>query len=113
MCALVCFVSVELATPRRDDGRAWDCCGPFDSSPLGDKTVAATGKSIQAVQTQGRHKLEDGRDLRSNRGSVVVGARQMEQVMRIVEKAGARMVLLGDTKQTEAIEAGKPFAQLP
>jgi ATP-dependent exoDNAse (exonuclease V) alpha subunit len=36
----------------------------------------------------------------------------MEQVMRIVEKAGARMVLLGDTKQTEAIEAGKPFAQL-
>ncbi|SAK93688.1 ATPase AAA [Caballeronia hypogeia] len=44
--------------------------------------------------------------------SGVVGARQMEQVMRIVEKAGARMVLLGDTKQTEAIEAGKPFAQL-
>ncbi|CEE28090.1 MobF family relaxase [Xanthomonas citri] len=44
--------------------------------------------------------------------SGVVGARQMEQVMRIVEKARARMVLLGDTKQTEAIEAGKPFAQL-
>lgn len=44
--------------------------------------------------------------------SGVVGARQMTQVMRIVEKAGARMVLLGDTKQTEAIEAGKPFAQL-
>jgi len=44
--------------------------------------------------------------------SGVVGSRQMEQVMRIVEKAGARMVLIGDTKQTEAIEAGKPFAQL-
>lgn len=44
--------------------------------------------------------------------SGVIGARQMEQVMRVVEKAGARMVLLGDTKQTEAIEAGKPFAQL-
>ncbi|MDY7549192.1 MobF family relaxase [Glaciimonas sp. CA11.2] len=42
----------------------------------------------------------------------VVGARQMEQLMRVVEKSGARMVLLGDTKQTEAIEAGKPFAQL-
>ncbi|EHP44183.1 TrwC [Cupriavidus basilensis OR16] len=42
----------------------------------------------------------------------VVGSRQMEQLMRVVEKAGARMVLLGDTKQTEAIEAGKPFAQL-
>jgi conjugative relaxase-like TrwC/TraI family protein len=44
--------------------------------------------------------------------SAVVGARQMEQLMKVVEKAGARMVLLGDTKQTEAIEAGKPFAQL-
>lgn len=42
----------------------------------------------------------------------VVGARQMEQLMRTVERAGARMVLIGDTKQTEAIEAGKPFAQL-
>ncbi|AIY44236.1 IncW plasmid conjugative relaxase protein TrwC (TraI-like protein) (plasmid) [Collimonas arenae] len=44
--------------------------------------------------------------------SGVVGSRQMEQLMRVVEKHGARMVLLGDTKQTEAIEAGKPFAQL-
>lgn len=42
----------------------------------------------------------------------VVGARQMEQLMRLVEKSGARLVQLGDTKQTEAIEAGKPFAQL-
>ncbi|VVE59120.1 MobF family relaxase [Pandoraea sputorum] len=42
----------------------------------------------------------------------VVGARQMERLMRTVEQAGARMVMIGDTKQTEAIEAGKPFAQL-
>lgn len=42
----------------------------------------------------------------------VVGARQMEQLMRIIEQSGARLVQLGDTKQTEAIEAGKPFAQL-
>ena len=42
----------------------------------------------------------------------VVGARQLLELMRTVEKAGARLVMLGDTKQTEAIEAGKPFAQL-
>ena len=42
----------------------------------------------------------------------VVPSRQMAHLMRIVETAGARMVLMGDTKQTEAIEAGKPFAQL-
>jgi hypothetical protein len=34
------------------------------------------------------------------------------EAMRIVEKAGARMVMLGDRKQTGAVEAGKPFAQL-
>lgn len=42
----------------------------------------------------------------------VVGARQMEQAMRLVERAGARMVMIGDTKQLGAIEAGRPFAQL-
>ena len=42
----------------------------------------------------------------------VVPAHQLAQVMRIVEKAGARMVMLGDRKQTGAVEAGKPFAQL-
>ena len=42
----------------------------------------------------------------------VVPAHQLAQVMRIVEKAGARMVMLGDRKQTGAIEAGKPFVQL-
>ena len=42
----------------------------------------------------------------------VVPAHQLAQAMRIVEKAGARMVMLGDRKQTGAVEAGKPFAQL-
>lgn len=44
--------------------------------------------------------------------AAVVGSRQMERLMKIVEKAEARLVLIGDTKQTEAIEAGRPFAQL-
>lgn len=44
--------------------------------------------------------------------SAVVPARQMVSLMKIVEQAQARLVMLGDTKQTEAIEAGKPFAQL-
>jgi ATP-dependent exoDNAse (exonuclease V) alpha subunit len=41
-----------------------------------------------------------------------VPTRQMEQAMRLAEKAGARVVLLGDTRQTKAIEAGRPFDQL-
>lgn len=42
----------------------------------------------------------------------VVPTRQMEQLLKAAEKAGARVVLLGDTAQTKAIEAGRPFDQL-
>ena len=38
--------------------------------------------------------------------------RQMEQTLRLTEERGARVVLLGDTRQTKAIEAGRPFDQL-
>jgi hypothetical protein len=36
----------------------------------------------------------------------------MEKVLQLAEKAGSRVVLLGDTAQTKAIEAGRPFDQL-
>jgi len=42
----------------------------------------------------------------------VIPARQMLETMKVIEAAGARAVFLGDTAQTKAIEAGKPFEQL-
>ncbi|MFB0113404.1 AAA family ATPase, partial [Xanthomonas euvesicatoria] len=92
----------------------------------GYRTVALApyGNQVKALKNEGleahtlasflrtKDKPIDGKTIIVLDESGVVGARQMEQVMRVVEKAGARMVLLGDTKQTEAIEAGKPFAQL-
>lgn len=42
----------------------------------------------------------------------VVPTRLMEQTLKLAEKAGARVVLMGDTAQTKAIEAGRPFDQL-
>ncbi len=42
----------------------------------------------------------------------VVPARQMHELLKLVEEHKARIVLLGDTKQTKAIEAGRPFDQL-
>jgi conjugative relaxase-like TrwC/TraI family protein len=41
-----------------------------------------------------------------------VPTRQMEQALKLAEQSGARVVLLGDTGQTKAIEAGRPFDQL-
>jgi conjugative relaxase-like TrwC/TraI family protein len=42
----------------------------------------------------------------------VVPAHQMRDLMEKIEAAGARLVLIGDIKQTQAVEAGKPFEQL-
>lgn len=86
--------------------------------------LAPYGNQVKALKNEGmdahtlasflkaKDKNIDARTVVLLDESGVVGARQMEQLMRVVEKAGARIVLLGDTKQTEAIEAGKPFAQL-
>lgn len=42
----------------------------------------------------------------------VMPARQMDQILKLAEQSGARVVLMGDTAQTKAIEAGRPFDQL-
>ncbi len=42
----------------------------------------------------------------------VVPTRLMEKILQLAEKVGSRVVLLGDTMQTKAIEAGRPFDQL-
>ncbi|HCU23921.1 MAG TPA: hypothetical protein DF383_02800, partial [Deltaproteobacteria bacterium] len=44
--------------------------------------------------------------------SGMVPSRQMQAVLTAAEKAGARVVLIGDVQQLKAVEAGKPFAQL-
>lgn len=86
--------------------------------------LAPYGNQVKALKNEGmeahtlasfihtKNKPIDGKTLIILDESGVVGARQLAQLMRIVETANARMVMLGDTKQTEAIEAGKPFAQL-
>ncbi|GAB5098062.1 hypothetical protein YK56LOC_37780 [Caballeronia sp. HLA56] len=85
-------------------------------APYGNQVKALKNEGLEAHTLasflRSKEKPVDSKTIILLDESGVVGARQMEQVMRTVEKAGARMVLIGDTKQTEAIEAGKPFAQL-
>ena len=42
----------------------------------------------------------------------MASSRQMHQILTAVVDAGCRVVLVGDTAQLAAVEAGKPFAQL-
>jgi Ti-type conjugative transfer relaxase TraA len=42
----------------------------------------------------------------------MVGTRQMEELIRRCDMAGARVVLVGDWKQLQAVEAGGPFKEI-
>ena len=61
------------------------------------------------------HQWADGRDRLTNRDVLVVdeagmiGTRQMERVLSEAEKRGAKVVLVGDPEQLQAIEAGAAF----
>ncbi len=61
---------------------------------------------------------KDGRDQLSSRDVLVVdeagmiGSRQMERVLSAAQAAGAKVVLVGDPEQLQAIEAGAAFRAL-
>jgi Ti-type conjugative transfer relaxase TraA len=61
------------------------------------------------------HQWAEGRELLTNRDVLVIdeagmiGTRQMERVLSEAEKRGAKVVLVGDPEQLQAIEAGAAF----
>jgi Ti-type conjugative transfer relaxase TraA len=61
------------------------------------------------------HQWTDGRELLTSRDVLVIdeagmiGTRQMERVLTEAEKRGAKVVLIGDPEQLQAIEAGAAF----
>lgn len=64
------------------------------------------------------HQWGQGRELLNARHVLVVdeagmiGSRQMERLISAAEKAGAKMVLVGDPEQLQAIEAGAAFRSI-
>lgn len=86
--------------------------------------LAPYGNQVKALRNEGLNAMTLARFLHGRNRELgpntvvlldeagVVGARQMVQLLRVVENAQARLVMIGDTKQLLAIEAGKPFAQL-
>ena len=61
------------------------------------------------------HQWSQGRELLSNNDVLVIdeagmiGSRQMERIVSEAEKRGAKLVLVGDPEQLQAIEAGAAF----
>ncbi|MCF8709213.1 Ti-type conjugative transfer relaxase TraA [Rhizorhapis sp. SPR117] len=64
------------------------------------------------------YQWDQGRELLTNRDVLVIdeagmiGTRQMERVLSAAQQAGAKVVLVGDPEQLQAIEAGAAFRSL-
>ena len=78
------------------------------------KALQSEGLEARTVQSflKARDKKIDAQTVVFVDESGVLPARQMKELMSVIKESGARAVFLGDTSQTKAIEAGKPFDQL-
>jgi Ti-type conjugative transfer relaxase TraA len=76
-------------------------------SGIGSRTIA----SLEYGWAQGRDVLT-ARDVLVIDEAGMIGSRQMERVLSAADLAGAKVVLVGDAEQLQAIEAGAAFRAL-
>jgi len=74
---------------------------------IASRTIA----SLEHQWSQGRELL-DARDVLVIDEAGMIGSRQMERLLSTAEKAGAKVVLVGDPEQLQAIEAGAAFRSI-
>lgn len=77
----------------------------------GSGIVSRTIASMEYQWEQGRELLGP-RDVLVIDEAGMIGTRQMERVLSEAERAGAKVVLVGDAEQLQAIEAGAAFRAL-
>ncbi|MET0238520.1 MAG: Ti-type conjugative transfer relaxase TraA, partial [Sphingobium sp.] len=77
----------------------------------GSGIAARTIASLEYQWEQGRELLTD-RDVLVIDEAGMIGTRQMERVFAAASQAGAKLVLVGDPQQLQAIEAGAAFRSL-
>ena len=77
------------------------------SSRIASRTIA----SIEHQWSQGRELLSD-RDVLVIDEAGMIGSRQMERVLGEAQRRGAKVILVGDPEQLQAIEAGAAFRSI-
>lgn len=79
-----------------------------DELQAGSGIDSRTLHSLEAAWSRGKNKLTS-KDILVIDEAGMVGSRQLGRVLEAAEKAGAKVVMLGDDKQLAAIEAGAGF----
>src|SRR3546814_13933943 len=70
--------------------------------------AAIDSRTVAALLGGGGHDITDRHVLVVDEAGQL-GSRQAQRILQISHDTGARVLLLGDNKQTGAIEQGKPF----
>lgn len=101
-----------LSTVRHNLGSTFKAIGLAPSAAAAQELASAGIESmtIAGFLVGGRHLDENTLVVVDEAGMVSV--RDMHALLLAVEQAGARVVLVGDTAQLKAVEAGAPFRQL-
>ncbi|SAL07121.1 ATPase AAA [Caballeronia calidae] len=94
-----------------DYGYRVSALAPYGSQKKALEDVGIEARTLQSFLKAKNKKLDDNTVVFIDEAGVIP-ARQMLETMKVIEATGARAVFLGDTAQTKAIEAGKPFEQL-
>ncbi len=81
--------------------------GLGEGSGIASRTIA----SLEYAWKEGRDQLTS-RDVLVVDEAGMIGSRQMERVLSAARTAGAKVVLIGDPEQLQAIEAGAAFRAL-
>lgn len=87
---------------------------PYSTQVRALRELGVEAKTVASILASKKepHELLDSRSVLIVDEAGVVPARLMSRICTLAETTGARVVLLGDTAQTKAIEAGRPFEQL-
>ncbi|GLV21840.1 hypothetical protein TomMM35A_16960 [Sphingobium sp. TomMM35A] len=92
----------------------YEVCGAALSGIAAENLEGGSGIASRTIASL-EHQWAQDRELLTDRSILVIdeagmiGTRQMERVIREAEKRGAKLVLVGDPEQLQAIEAGAAF----
>ncbi|MDM0116782.1 MobF family relaxase [Variovorax sp. J22R133] len=106
---------IKAKTARVSAGQGYRVIGlaPYASQNEALATLGMESRTLASFLESGKQQNAlDRKSIVFLDEAGVVPAHQLEKLMSIIERQGARLVLSGDRKQTHAVEAGKPFEQL-
>ena len=99
------------------EGAGFKVCGAALSGIAAENLEAGSGIASRTIASL-EHQWAKGNELLSSRDVLVIdeagmiGSRQMERVLSAANDAGAKIVLVGDPQQLQAIEAGAAFRSI-